>query len=193
MNIKQIKDKTAALIDKIGRKTVIIACAVIAVAGAVALNFILFTPNDDKETMKPGLDLSDLSSTSGAESGDNNTSLTEYFASLAMSRQTARDEAIEVLQAVIDNSNAIDALKTSALEDISKIAADIEAEANIESLLQSKGFAHCLAIMNGEKISVIVESDGLLQSEISQICTIVYEQAGIAPANLTIIEKSIDA
>ncbi len=196
MNIKQIKEKAVAIIDRIGKKTVIIACAVVVVAGAVALNLILFTPKDEKETMKPGLDLGDLSNVgnTGGDSGDNDndSEIEEYFASLALNRQTARDEAMQVLQAVIDNSNAIDALKTSALEDISKIASNIEAESNIETLMLSKGFSRCLAIMSGDKISVIVESDGLMQNEISQICAIVYEQAGIAPANLTIIEKGVN-
>ena len=37
---------------------------------------------------------------------------------------------------------------------------------------------------------VIVESEGLNPGEVAQISEIVYEQAGIVPSNLKIVEKS---
>ena len=71
-----------------------------------------------------------------------------------------------------------------------RIALDIEREANIETLVTAKGFAQCVAVVNGDSANVIVKSDGLLPNEIAQINEIVYEQAGIVPANVKIIEKS---
>ena len=74
---------------------------------------------------------------------------------------------------------------------ISAIAETIEAESNIETLVKSCGFEKCLAVINGESASVIVSAGeaGLAPGGVAQITAIVYEQAGILPANLTIIEK----
>ena len=112
-----------------------------------------------------------------------------YFASTQVSRQRARDEAIEVLQGVVDNERSDDATKAQALADISRIAKDMEAEANIETLIMSKGFEQCVAVINGDAASIVVKSDGLIASQISQINEIVYEQAGISPMKITIIQK----
>ena len=73
--------------------------------------------------------------------------------------------------------------------DIASIAADIEHEATIESLVKGKGFEECVAVISGESANVVVKSDTLLPNEVSQIQEIVYEVAGIQPVNLKIIEK----
>jgi hypothetical protein len=65
----------------------------------------------------------------------------------------------------------------------------MEAEANIETLIMSKGFEQCVAVINGDAASIVVKSDGLIASQISQINEIVYEQAGISPMKITIIQK----
>jgi hypothetical protein len=46
-----------------------------------------------------------------------------------------------------------------------------------------------VAVINGDEASIVVKSDGLIASQISQINEIVYEQAGISPMNITIIQK----
>ena len=90
---------------------------------------------------------------------------------------------------MVDSDSAVDQMKTDAMEDMRRIADEIALEANIESLIVSKGFDQCVAVLNGDSASVIVKSDGLLPNEVSQISEIVYEQAGVLPANLNIIEK----
>jgi hypothetical protein len=66
----------------------------------------------------------------------------------------------------------------------------MEAEANIETLICGKGFAQCVAVINGDTCSVVVKCEGeLLPAQISQINEIVYEQAGIAPTNVRIVTK----
>ena len=94
-----------------------------------------------------------------------------------------------MLSAVASSDSAIDEVKQQAESDIAAIAAAIEIEANIEELVKAKGFEDCVAVINGDLASVIVKSDGLLPSEIAQITKIVYDQSGILPVNLTIMEK----
>ena len=80
-------------------------------------------------------------------------------------------------------------VQSDALSQISQIAADIENEAAIESLVRGKGFAECVAVISGDNANVIVRTDALLPNEVVQIQEIVYETAGILPANVKIIEK----
>ena len=95
-----------------------------------------------------------------------------------------------VLQGVVDSEDADEATKTGALMEISELARAMEAEANIETLVTGKGFAQCVAVINGEACSVVVSNEGeLAPAQISQINEIVYEQAGIQPVNVKIITK----
>ena len=111
-----------------------------------------------------------------------------YFASAQLSRQQARDQAIAVLQNVVSNSTD-EVSREQANADISRIASEIQTEAAIETLIKSKGFEECVAVISEGSASVIVRSDGLLPNELSQIKEIVWEQAGIDPLNIKIIEK----
>lgn len=185
-----VRDKTVEAVNRIGRKGTVVICAVLLVGVAVLLNLILFNGED---AANPGLaiDMNNLSADSGkSKEASDSTTVYNYFEAMQLSRQQARDEAMEVLLSVAESGTAVEEMKAEALDDIAQIALDIENEANIETLILAKGFLKCVAVVNGDTASVVVQSDGLLPSEIAQISEIVYEQAGIVPANLTIIEKN---
>ena len=154
---------------------------------AVCLNFALFGGGGGDGYS--GYD--EPSGLTGNTSGNNNLSVSDsYFASAQVSRQRARDEAMEVLQSVVDNEDAAEAVKTQALVDLSKLAMAIEQEANIETLIMAKGFEKCVAVINDDTARIIVSGSGLTPAQIAQINEIVYDQAKIAPTNITITEKS---
>ncbi|MBQ2546016.1 MAG: SpoIIIAH-like family protein [Clostridia bacterium] len=171
--------------SKAGARGVIALCAVVILGGAIALNFIL---GDDEKAL-PKLAV-DLTSDGEAEQTLEAKDVEDYFASITLERRQARDEAIEVLKTVTESDTALADAKARAGEEISRIAAGMEKEANIEALMQSRGFRQCVAVLSDNACSVIVESEGLLQSEVAQISEIVWEQAGIEPGCLRIIEKS---
>ena len=169
-----------------GRRAVIVTCAVVLIAAALVLNFILFGDkwqSTPVETAATGAEQEGAGQVADAAAGDG------YFSATQVSRQRARDEALEVLQSVVDNENADEVAKTEALADISALAKAMEAEANIESLVRSRGFSQCVAVINGDTCSVVVESADLTPAGIAQINEIVYEQTGIAPAGVKIIAK----
>ncbi len=197
MKLKQMLnlDTIKRGIVKVGRRNWIILGALLLIAGAVYLNWSLFAGADDGFSYDSAAGMSGDSLMGDSLSGDtavDNTAQDDaaYFAATQVSRQRARDEAMEVLRAVVDSEDAVETVKGQALSDITRIALDIEREANIETLITSKGFAQCVAVVNGDTANIIVKSDGLLPNEIAQINEIVYEQAGILPANVKIIEKS---
>ena len=180
----EMPTKTRKL-PKITRRTAMIACAVLLIAAAVVMNFVLF--NKDQ--------LVDPSAPSGGEANDGtggNVAVDRtdgYFSATQVSRQRARDEALEVLQSVVESESADEATKTEALLEIADLARGMEAEANIESLILAKGFEQCVAVINGDTCSVVVSATELQPQQISQINEIVFEQAGIEPANIRIVTK----
>lgn len=191
MKSSEFFKKVKSFTEKAGKKTLIAVCAVLLLGTAVVLNFIL--QKNEGETVGTGLAL-DLSKgksaqTSSEPSLDPND-VKDYFASISLQRKQARDEAMEVLKTVADSETAIDEAKNAAYNDLNRLALDIEREANIESLILSKGFEQCVAVINDKSCNVIVKSNGLMPNEVAQISEIVYEQAGIIPDNLSIIEKT---
>ena len=184
--IKQ-PNKFQMILEKIGKRNIIIACAVLLIGVAVLMNFILFS----KANQNAGYDGYDQPSGNISDSvGDNSvTDANAYFSATQVSRQRARDEALEVLQAVVENVDSTEAMKNEALAEIAVIADEIQKEANIESLITAKGFEACVAVINDDTASIIVKADDLQPAQIAQINAIVYEQAGILPSGVTIIRK----
>lgn len=193
MNFSVIVDKTKEICRKAGIKTLIAVGAVLVIGGVVTLNFVLRNGIEENTSGKMAIDLS--SSTGASDKGENTIltadEVTDYFAAISLQRQQARDEAMEVLASVAGSETALEEAKQAALDDMNRLALDIEKEANIETLVQSKGFEQCVAVISDDKCNVIIESNGLLPGEVAQISEIVYEQAGIIPENLKIIEKSV--
>ncbi len=189
---KEFKFKSffAGGLKKIGTRNLVIALSVLLIGAAVYVNWSLFGGADDVDDPADHIE-------AGANDGENDNSAptdgknesSNFFAASQIERQRARDEAIEVLQSVVEDAASLDVAKEQALADIAAIAATIEAEANIESLIKAKGFEECVAVINGDKANIIVKSDGLKPNELSQILEIVYLQADILPANVSIAEK----
>lgn len=181
------------IVKRLNKKVAVASAAVLILAGAVALNFLLLPGSEEekKEGLDVAIDLTDVSAAikdKDSQSVSKDESGSDAFSEMTLSRKKARDEALEVLTGVAESSTAIDSMKQEALSSLQAIASDIESEANIESLIMAKGFSECVAVVNGDTASVIVKTDGLLDTEVAQISEIVYEQAGVHPDNLNIIE-----
>lgn len=191
MKFENFKEKVKDFCKKVGKRNFIIAGAVLLIASAIVLNFAVFNGDGKKDgyDYDQSAGMQGSLNNSGGSSTDDSSKTDSYFSSVQISRQRTRDEAIEVLQSVVENQSSTETAKNEALAEINKLAAVMEAEANIETLVIAKGFEECVAVISGEKVSVVVKSDGLIPSQISQINEIVYQQAGILPVNVTIIER----
>ena len=193
--IKKSAENIAQSIKKVGKRNIVICAAVLLVAAAVCINWAIYSATDDPVDDLPsgneqpsGTDQSGNQQVGTDTSGDN---VASYFASVQISRQQARDEAIEVLQLVIDSDSAIESAKAEAIADVSRIADEIASEANIETLIKAKGFEDCIAVINDGSANIVVKTDGaLMQNEVAQIVEIVVEQSGISPENIKITEKN---
>ena len=108
-------------VPKIGRRHIMIACAVLLIAAAVVLNVVLFT-NQTPTVDTPNTDVG--TNTGDGTTDDGSTAVDGYFSATQVSRQRARDEALEVLQSVVDSAEADEATKTGALMEIAALAED---------------------------------------------------------------------
>lgn len=180
--------KFRRMMAKFGRRNAIITASVLLIAAAVLVNWLLFANGSKKTTGYQGYDKQQTEQPQTNEQTEKATT-DAYFSATQVSRQRARDEALEVLQSVVDNAEAAETTKNEALTGIATIADEIRKEADMESLITAKGFEQCVAVLNGNSVSIIVKADDLQPAQIAQINEIVYSSTGIAPANVTIIRK----
>ena len=203
MNEKGFMESAKGFFERIGKRNLVIAGAVTLVIAAVAVNWIVFSGDNGEDGFDydasagmntnygTTLNTGEVGDTASKPTGSEPDSTDSYFSSVEVSRQRARDEALEVLNAVVENDQASDAVKAEAMAEIQTIAKEMSQESNIESILMSKGFAQCLAVINGDSANIVVKSEGQLNpSQLAQINAVVYEQAGIEPINITIVAKN---
>ena len=201
---------------KFGKRQLVLAALVVALGAAVYLNW-QFSDNSDllaaNTTVESGKELGEAefvnnntasSLTSSTEEntssspadGDSSSSSAsnisssaeQYFAQAKVSRQQARDDAVDSLKEIIDSVQSSESAKAEAVKQAAEIAKNIEQESNIENLIKAKGFAECLAFLQNGECSVVVSSTGLLDNESITIKDIVAGQSGISYDKIKIVE-----
>ena len=121
------------------------------------------------------------------ESGEN-----EYFSQARVSRQSARDEALEKLQKVLDSAQEDSQAKQRAADEIARISENIQIENKIETLVASKEVDNCLAVVSetGDRVDIIVDCAELSDSAILQIKEIAMQQLSCSFENVSIIQSN---
>ena len=123
--------------------------------------------------------------------GDKETA-NDYFSKARLSRQKARDEAINILNGTVENENADEAAKTAANTEIKLMADHARMESQIENLVIAKGYTDCVVFISEEGANVIVAKPeaGLKETDVAKIKDIVVTEAAILPQNIKIIETA---
>lgn len=113
--------------------------------------------------------------------------VTDYFAAVRLSRQQARDSAVELLEEAMSYTDGTDTESSAQLEQIVQTAL---CEAQIESLVIAKGYADCVAYMSDEGISVAVAAPegGIKQDDVAVIADIVLTQTDYTMADIHVVE-----
>ena len=189
MKNETFKEKLGNFVSKLGKKNLVVIASVTVIAVALIVGITVFNRSDnDGFDYSQGAGMQDVNSETDKQKETDN-SVDTYFSSVELDRKRTRDEALEVLQGVVDNTSSSEEAKSKALAEITTMAKIMEAEANIETLIEAKGFEECVAVIKDESASIVVKSEGLQAAQISQINEIVYEQAGISPVNIKIIQR----
>ena len=123
-------------------------------------------------------------------SGDaNNTPQEEttYFDNARKNRTAAREQALSILQEVLDNAQASAEDKALATQQATAIAENVLQESHIESLITAKGFADSVVYIDGDSCSVVVQAEALQQQESVQIMEIVVSQSAVKADKVQIV------
>lgn len=183
---------------KFGKKQLVLASLVLALGAAVYLNW-QFTgtnklPVGNHETS------SGVSSELGAAQLVNNAYVetvsddlkqkenasADKFSEARLDRQNSRDQAIELLDDVLESVEADADAKKEAVEQASVIAQNILKETNVENLLKAKGYEESVAYLSDGQCSVVAAGE-LKDSDMLIIQEIVMEQTGLTADKIKIV------
>ena len=114
----------------------------------------------------------------------------DYFAASRLSREQARDEAVSTLRELTESEDADQTAKDEAAAQISALADDSVAEANIESLIRAKGYADAVVMLVDSSVNVVVAppDGGLQATDVTVIKDIVVSETGVTAGQVKIVE-----
>lgn len=183
---------------KVWKKNLVAAAVLVTVCAGIYVNWLyteqsaavsLVDTLDTEKVMSEDLVLSeDLAALAAGE--DVQTTASDYFAAVRLSRQQARDNAVNLLQEAMaynDETGVKEAESAMELEEIVQTALN---EAQIESLVIAKGYADCVAYMSGDGISVAVAAPegGLQDADVAVIADIVMTQSDYGLDSIRVVE-----
>lgn len=183
---------------KTWKKNVVAAGVLVTVCAGIYLNW-LYTEDTQTSSLNDLLDESkildetmlvmsnDAQQMAAGEDSSLSDTATDYFAAVRLSRQEARDSAVNLLQEAMAYDKASDSSSAKELEEIIQVALS---EAQIESLVIAKGYADCVAYMSDDGISVAVAAPetGLQQTDVALITDIIMTQSDYDLDEIRIVE-----
>ena len=180
---------------KIWKKNLVAAAVLVTVCGGIYLNW-LYTEDMATADLTSTLDESKLMSSdmlvmSGEDLAlveNSNTTMTDYFAAVRLSRQQARDNAVSLLQEAMAYSE--DSETSEQNEQLEEIVDTALTEAQIESLVIAKGYTDCVAYIADDGISVAVAAPegGLQQQDVALIADVVMTQTSYTFSDIRVVE-----
>lgn len=185
---------------KVWKKNMVAAAVLVTVCAGIYVNW-LYTEENAATSLADTLDVEKVMSDETLVLSEDmaaiasgkavNTTATDYFAAVRLSRQQARDSAVNLLQDAMAYSTSGEGTKDveSAME-LEEIVQTALSEAQIESLIIAKGYADCVAYMSREGISVAVSAPegGLQESDVAVIADIVMTQSEFSIDDIRVVE-----
>lgn len=110
-----------------------------------------------------------------------------FFDQARENRTTAREEALGIIQEVLDSAKSTAEDKKTASARATAIAQNVLQESNIENLILSKGFADSVVYIDGDNCSVVVQAEELQPQESLQILEIVVSQSAVTADKVQIL------
>ena len=174
------------------KKNIIAASVLLVVCAGIYMNW-MFTNGESVADLTDKLDAQTVLSPDGvildaeAENTDTNTAV-DYFAAVRLSRQEARDSAVNLLQEAMAYGDDSEQQESSA--QLEKIVETALCEAQIESLVIAKGYADCVAYMSESGISVAVAAPegGMQSQDVAVIADIVLTQSDFDMEQIRVVE-----
>lgn len=182
---------------KVWKKNITAAAVLVVVCAGIYLNW-MYTEENTPASLTDTLDSEKLLDDSllvmsteeaqltASEDLSYTDTATDYFAAVRLSRQEARDSAVNLLQEAM----AYDTASEESSHELEELVAVALSEAQIESLVIAKGYADCVAYMSSDGISIAVAAPetGLQQSDVALITDIVLTQSDYDVGDIRIVE-----
>lgn len=173
---------------KIKKRGAVYGVIALLLCAAVYLNWsYVDAPDELLVAEQAGPDSAETSTdASDAAKGD------DYFATSRLTREQARDEAVSTLKEISESEDADQTAKDEAAAQISALAEDSVAEANIESMIRAKGYEDAVVMIGDESINVVVAppDGGLQATDVTVIKDIVVAETGVTAGQIKIVEAS---
>ena len=176
------------------KKNLVAGAVLVAVCGGIYVNW-LYSEEQTVASLDDTLDANKILSSDtlvmGGTTSDSigtNSTITDYFAAVRLSRQQARDSAVSLLQEAMSYNDSTQTAQTNAkLEEIVQTAL---CEAQIESLVIAKGYTDCVAYISEKGISVAVAAPegGIQQTDVAVIADIVLTQSDFGMDDIFVVE-----
>lgn len=181
---KKIKEKNFSF--NIKKKHIAVASMMFMLSAAVYVNY-LYAAGDIEDYIGANKNYGDSILVDGS-TDESVTDVAAYFSEARISRQQSRDEAVATIEnlyiAAENDEEQISALAQKAGE----IAANMELETKIESIIKAKGFDECIVYISGEYADVMVHTDGLLPTEAAIIKEAIIQETSVPVENISIVE-----
>ena len=181
--IKKFKGKKLGFSVK--KKHIAVASMMLILSAAVYINYLYAA--GDIDSVETGKNYGDsiLVDSSAEESI---TDVSAYFSEARVSRQQSRDEAVATIENLYDVAKEDSSEVAVLAEKAGEIAANMELETKVESLIKAKGFDECIVYISGEYADVMVHTDGLLPTEAAVIKEAIIKETSVPVENISIVE-----
>ena len=173
---------------KVWKKNMVAAAILVTVCAGIYVNWV-YTEGSMAVSLTDTLDSEKVMSEEMLDLGEDlDTTAADYFAAVRLSRQQARDSALNLLQEAMAYSEGTKEAESSA--ELEVIVETALSEAQIESLVIANGYTDCVAYMTGDGISVAVSSPegGLQQADVAVIADIVMAQSDYGLEDIRVVE-----
>ena len=174
------------------KKNTMVATMLVLIGGAVFLNWKVTADTAAAEVGGKMLGEATLVSGGGKEAAADEAEVysgSDYFASARLTRQQARDNALELLERAAEEENADTSVLNQASESIQVMAAQTLAESQIENLVTAKGYRDCVAFVGDDGVSVVVatETGELTAEDVAKITDIAKAESGCPVGSIRIM------
>lgn len=111
-----------------------------------------------------------------------------YFEQARLDKEASRSKSLEILNQTAANESFDAQIRQKAGDKILAAAENVEKEAAIESVAQSKGYAEICVYIEDNTANVSVRKDGFKQEDVAVLTEIVTSQTDLGAQNIRIIE-----
>lgn len=170
---------------KKAKRNIIIATVLVLVCAAVYLNWSYNRADTDADPTT----LTDKDDTLGTDVQDVDDT-DDYFAQARLTRQTSRDEALNLLETAAAGDGASQETIDGAMDAIAAMATWSMQETQIENLLLAKNFDDCVVYISSDGVTAAVPApvEGLSAASVAQITETIIAETGCTAEDIHVIE-----